>query len=133
MNTRLKSIRKHFNLSQEEFGRKIGIESRAHISALENGTRNITDRIVKDVCREFSVNEKWLRTGEGEPFVERPLSEEIGYYVSDLLDYNGHGNAFFDAIIEMMKNYAALDDTSQAVVREYFREVAKGINARQDD
>lgn len=65
MNTRLKKIRLKHGLSQEEFGRKIGIESRGHISALESGIRNITDRTIKDVCREFNVNEVWLRTGEG--------------------------------------------------------------------
>ena len=71
MNERLKQIRLEHKMSQEEFGRKIGIESRAHISALENGGRNITDRIVNDVCREFNVNENWLRTGEGDPTIKR--------------------------------------------------------------
>ena len=132
MNIRLKEIRTHFKMSQEEFGKRIGIESRAHISALENGNRTITERIIKDVCREFNVNEQWLRTGEGEPFRERPLSEEVGYYVEDLLDYEGHGNPFYDAIIEMMKEYTELDEKSQAVIREYFRNVAAGINEKQD-
>lgn len=67
MNNRLKQVRLSAGLSQEEFGKKIGIESRSHISSLENGNRTITDRIVNDVCREFSVNEHWLRTGEGFP------------------------------------------------------------------
>ena len=133
MNIRLKEIRTHFKMSQEEFGKRIGIESRAHISALENGNRTITERIIKDVCREFNVNEQWLRTGEGEPFRERPLSEEVGYYVEDLLDYEGHGNPFYDAIIEMMKEYTELDEKSQSVIREYFRNVAAGINEKQDD
>lgn len=53
-------------MSQEEFGKKIGIESRAHISALENGNRNITDRIIKDVCREFGISEDWLRYDKGD-------------------------------------------------------------------
>lgn len=65
MNERLKQIRVKLNLSQEEFGTKIGIESRSHISLLESGKRNITDRIINDICREFNVNENWLRTGVG--------------------------------------------------------------------
>lgn len=68
MDKRLKQIRNNLGLSQEEFGKKIGIESRAHISSLENGNRNITDRIIKDTCREFGINEKWLRTGEGDMY-----------------------------------------------------------------
>lgn len=69
MNTRLKQIRLSQKLSQEEFGKKIGIESRAHISALENGNRNITERIIKDICREFNISEEWLRTGKGEIYI----------------------------------------------------------------
>lgn len=65
MNERFKKVRQKYDLSQEEFAKRIGIGSRAHISALENGNRTITDRIIRDVCREFNVNEVWLRTGEG--------------------------------------------------------------------
>lgn len=77
MKERLKQIRKNLGLSQEEFGKKIGIESRAHISSLENGTRNITDRIIKDICREFDINEEWLRTGRGEMRRDLTIDEEI--------------------------------------------------------
>ena len=136
INERFRTLRESCGKNQSEWAKILGL-SRSGVSEVESGRRNVTEKHIKLLCIEpisgKYISEKWLRTGEGEPFIERPLSEEIGYYVSDLLDYNGHGNAFFDAIIEMMKNYAALDDTSQAVVREYFREVAKGINARQDD
>ena len=65
INERLKLLRSSLNLSQEAFGEKIGIRSRAHISALEGGRRALTDRIINDVCREFYVNEEWLRNGIG--------------------------------------------------------------------
>lgn len=51
-------------ISQEELGNKIGV-SRFSISNYESGKRNITDRVISDICREFNVNEVWLRTGEG--------------------------------------------------------------------
>lgn len=86
MNERLKQIRLENKMSQEEFGRKIGIESRAHISALENGGRNITDRIVNDVCREFNVNENWLRTGNGEPTIKLTRNQEIAKFANDVMD-----------------------------------------------
>ena len=70
MNHRLKEIRTRLNLSQEEFGSRIGIKSRAHISSLESGSRNITDRIIKDLVSVYNVNEEWLRTGEGDMFNE---------------------------------------------------------------
>lgn len=52
------------NISQEELGNKIGV-SRFSISNYESGKRNLTDRVISDICREFGVNEVWLRTGEG--------------------------------------------------------------------
>lgn len=73
MNERLKEVREFFEMTQSDFGNKIGIKSRAHISALESGTRNVTDRIISDVCREFGVSKEWLRTGEGEMF---PCTDE---------------------------------------------------------
>lgn len=74
MKDRLKTIRLALGLSQEEFGSNIGIKSRAHISALESGARNITDRVISDVCSKYSVNEKWLRFGQGEMFTSGSIT-----------------------------------------------------------
>lgn len=63
---RIKQVRDYYGLSQEEFGDKINIKTRAHISALERGKRNVTDRIISDVCRVYGINRRWLETGEGE-------------------------------------------------------------------
>lgn len=86
MNERFKKVRLMAGLSQEEFGKKIGIESRGHISALESGNKNITDRIVNDVCREFNVNEEWIRTGNGEPTIKRTRRQEIGAFANEVMD-----------------------------------------------
>ena len=88
--------------------------------------------MIFSICREFDVNETWLRTGEGDIFVQRSPEEEVGYYVEDLLEYDGNGNAFYDAIIEMMKTYHSLDDKSKTVIREYFKNVADGIKNKEE-
>lgn len=92
MNNRIKQIRLFYNLSQEKFGEKIGIESRSHISGLECGRRNITERIINDICREFNVREEWLKKGTGEML--EPLSKEEK--VAKLL-----GNIFTDTDSEL--------------------------------
>lgn len=79
MNERLKDLRNSLSLSQEEFGERVGIKSRAHISLLENGTRNLTDRVISDICREFNVNEDWFRYGQGDMFV-RPSTFSLNEY-----------------------------------------------------
>lgn len=64
MNERIKRIRKEAKLSQEEFGSKLGI-TKASISRIEAGVNNPSDQTIMLICREFNVNEEWLRTGEG--------------------------------------------------------------------
>ena len=60
-------------MTQEEFANKLNL-SRNFIIQIETGTRNPSDRTIVDICREFNVNEEWLRTGKGEMFL--PLSRE---------------------------------------------------------
>lgn len=64
MNNRIKSIRKYYRLSQEEFGNRIGI-TRSSVCKLENGENNPSEQTIILICKEFSVNEIWFRTGEG--------------------------------------------------------------------
>ena len=69
MNARVKLLRKSLNISQEIFSSKINI-SRSHFALIESGTKKLTDRVIADICREFHVNEDWLRNGEGLMFKE---------------------------------------------------------------
>ena len=64
MNNRIKLIRKRADLSQDEFGKKIGI-TKSSVSLLESGKNNPSDQTIKLLCSEFGVNEDWLRTGAG--------------------------------------------------------------------
>ena len=73
LNNRLKELRKnHLHLTQAEFGKKIGLTDVA-ISRYEKGERNITQQVFVSICREFNVNEEWLRTGKGEMFNKENL------------------------------------------------------------
>ncbi len=84
LNTRLKAIRKSVLLSQEEFGKKLGITGAA-ISKIESGNRNVTEQMTLAIIREFDVNEQWLRTGEGEMFLIKTRDEEIASFIGTLL------------------------------------------------
>lgn len=64
MKDRIKRIRKEKNLTQVEFGKIIGVKGNT-ITNYENGLRNPTDAVIVSICREFNVNEAWLRTGDG--------------------------------------------------------------------
>ena len=68
MNERLKLLRKTLKLSQDAFAERIGMKG-SSISLLESGGRNITEQVIKSICREFNVDYIWLTTGDGEMFV----------------------------------------------------------------
>ncbi|MDD3416362.1 MAG: helix-turn-helix transcriptional regulator [Lachnospiraceae bacterium] len=76
MESRIKLLRKELGLTQEEFARKIGL-ARNSIANYEIGRREPTNAIITSVCREFNVNEEWLRTGHGEMFLELTREQEI--------------------------------------------------------
>ena len=70
MNERLTAIRTSLKLTTRKFGEKINLTGGA-ITNMEKGKRNITDRVIADVCREFNVNETWFREGIGEMFIPK--------------------------------------------------------------
>lgn len=71
---RLYAIRKDKKLSQEEFGNKIGI-SRSAICNYESGIRPVSNQVILAVCREFNVDELWMRNGVGNPY--KPKKEGV--------------------------------------------------------
>lgn len=73
MKDRIREVREHFGLSMEKFGSRIGI-GKASISLLESGKNNPSIQTIALICREFGVNETWLRTGEGEMFEQARAS-----------------------------------------------------------
>lgn len=127
---RVRAIRKSVNLTLEKFGEPLGVGKTA-VSKIEHNQVNLTDPMLISICREFNVNEEWLRNGTGNMF--RKPSDEVGYYVEDLLEYEGHGNPFYDMIIEMMKNYQDMDEKSKKVIREYFSKVSDGIKEKKEN
>lgn len=67
MNKRIEEVRKSAKLTQDEFAKRLGM-SRSFINQVAVGKREVSDRTISDICREFNVNETWLREGEGEMY-----------------------------------------------------------------
>ena len=112
MDERLKNIRKALKLSQSEFGEVIGIQKSA-VSKLERGETSLTNANIKTICREFDVNENWLRTGEGDMFVERTRNEQIASFVGSL--QANADDSFKKRFISML---SALDDAEWEVLEK---------------
>ena len=81
MKTRIKEIRKILKLNQADFADKLGL-ARATIASYEVGNSLPSDRTINDMCREFNLQEQWLRTGEGPMFkqqsdIDNQLAAEV--------------------------------------------------------
>ena len=98
MNTRITNVRKSVGLTQGEFAEKLGL-TRNFISLIENGNRIPSDRTITDICREFGISEKWLRTGEGDMHIPRNRDEEIAEMVGRALSGD---NEFKKSVIRMI-------------------------------
>lgn len=98
MQDRLKFLRNDKEMSQVEFGKLIGI-SRSQIACYENGIRELTERTINDICREFNVNKDWILTGEGEMYI---VSNEDERLAKILVELHTSDNENLKSLIEKM-------------------------------
>jgi transcriptional regulator with XRE-family HTH domain len=99
MNERIALVRKSLGLTQEKFAEQVGL-SRNFMWMIESGTRVPSDRTISDICREFNVNETWLRTGEGEMFNQITRSEKITSFLTEITE--DEGDDFKRQFVEML-------------------------------
>lgn len=117
MKSRIKQIRKEIGLTQVDFGEKIGVKGNT-VTNYETGLRNPTDAVILSICREFNVNEDWLRNGTGEMFKEKDGS--FTELLSELDDSDD------DFIKSLIKVYMGLDEDS----KEALRKIANGMSEK---
>lgn len=84
INARIARLRKELDISMEKFGRRIGI-TRSSVNALEKGVNNPSEQTIKLICKEFGVNEAWIRDGIEPIFKEQATDEEIAAFLGDTL------------------------------------------------
>lgn len=84
LNERISALISALGLKKTAFADKLNV-SQAFVSQLCSGVKQPSDRTIADICREFNVNEHWLRTGEGEMFVKLSRGEEISAFMGDIL------------------------------------------------
>ena len=84
LNSRIKQVRKALGMSQDEFGNGLGL-GRGAITNIELNKTTPKPLVVQLICKTYNVNETWLRTGEGEMFVQRTRSQEITDFMADLV------------------------------------------------
>ena len=113
MNERIKELRLLLGLNQSEFGAKIGLRQTS-IANYEKGLRQPLDTVITSICREFGVNEEWLRTGEGPQFIEITRAEQIQQMVDDIM--RDHPEAFRRRFVTAL---AGLDDRGWIALEKF--------------
>lgn len=116
---RIKQIRKKEGLTQTQFGERIGVKGNT-ITNYETGLRTPTDAVLKSICREFNVNEDWLRTGEGEMFKPLSRSETIAKFAGELM--KDEDDSFRRQLVEAL---AQLDEKEWEVLAGIARMLTK--------
>lgn len=119
---RIRVLRKSLGLGQGEFGERLSM-SQNHVSQLETGARQVSDKIIRSVCYEYKVNEAWLRTGSGEVFTEDegPLNALVDEYKLDATDKS------------IMRLYMKLDKKERDIFKSFILHLAETIMDSEPD
>lgn len=110
MNERIKAVRKAAGLTLEKFGERIGITA-SSCSTMESGKSNPSNQTIIAICREFKVDEAWLRTGKGEMYANKDSDTELNLIMESI-------GATDPTIVRILKAYWHLSETEKAAVRK---------------
>lgn len=110
---RLRFLRKELGLSQDEFGRRLGVSNTA-ISKLEKNERNLTEQMALSICREFRVNYFWLTEGKGEMFTGTPQS---------VVDEIAEDYKLDDIDKKIIEKYLELSEEQRQTIKDYLKSI----------
>ena len=120
MNERIKAIRSELHLTQQEFADRLGVK-RNTVATYEGGRNAPVDAVLSLICREFGVNERWLRYGEGEMYA--PQAENELEAVA-----KKYGLTFKEQAL--VKKFVTLDDDGRAAVLKYLEGIVEILSMK---
>ena len=107
---RIRQVFHESGKSQKDIGKMISKTSQYVWKLLNNDTIKPSDSVIKDICREFSVNEEWLRHGNGDTYIKS--DDKLSAYVSQITDSDD------DFIKDFIMIYMELDEDSKLALRK---------------
>ena len=125
MTERIKELRKALGLTQQKFADKIGVKQNT-VAQYEIGRNPPTDTVVTLICREFDVNEEWLRTGAGPMFVEKTRDEELAQFFGEVLS----GEPDFRR--RLLSAMSRLTEDQWAMLEEVAQRLVSDMEAQND-
>lgn len=128
MKDRIKQVRSDARLTQADFAERIGL-SRNYIAQVEMGIRDLSDRAIRDICREFHINELWLREGIGDMKSAASRSEEMATAVKRL--FADRPESFKAALIAALLKMDT--DENWAVLEKVFNSIEAEVHAAEKE
>lgn len=122
MNERLKLLRKTLKLNQVDFGSRLSLTGSA-ISRYESGVNAMADNIVLLICREFNVNEDWLRNGNGEMFSRQ--STDLIEQLTQQYSLGLYGQ-------QLLATYLQLSDADKRAVERFVSQLTANVQQAED-
>ena len=123
MKNRILKIRKDSKLNQEDFGLRLNL-TKNYISLIETGNRIPSNRTISDICREFNVNEDWLKNGTGDMYKEKD-----GSFSELLVELEDSDDDFIKSLITV---YMGLDEDSKSALRKIAKGMAEKYKSREN-
>lgn len=124
INKRVKQIRQTLDIKQKDMA-KILLIRQSSLSDIENGRVNVTERVMSALCKEFGVNINWLKTGEGDIFLENNTFS---------LDEFAKQKGATALELEIMKIYFSIDpNTRKDLLNKFKLAVLEDENLNQDN
>lgn len=123
MNERIKELRRALNLTQQEFADKLNIK-RGAIANYEVGRNEPIDAVISLICREFNVNEEWLRNGTGEMFVEARENSIVAKATMLL----GEKDPLFEAFID---TYSKLTPKNREILQQFMSDLSRALDEKK--
>lgn len=123
MHERIRKLRRILDLTQEKFAERIGIK-RNTVSTYESGRNEPVDSVVALICREFHVNEEWLRNGTGEMFAQdsedemQALTEKYSLSAADRI---------------LIEKFVSLKADTRNAILEFMTDVVASIQESEED
>ena len=124
---RIKAIRTESGLNLRQFAQRIGIAPPS-LSTLENDKNGISSRTIVSICREFNINENWLRYEEGEMHAPESDEEELGRLVKRL--FSARPASFQRALVTALLRFDP-DGPEWKVLEKIFADVTAEWEARK--
>lgn len=119
---RILKIRKDCNNSQEKFASRLGL-SRNFINQVENRKKNVSDRTISDICREFNIREEWLRYGTGEMFEDFSKEEMVVSLLGKV--FTDNESEIYNFKLSVFRELGKLDNKDWEFLQKLVKSIVK--------